>query len=413
MRGAWRCISLDKREPPCRNGDREIAAFDDENHVAFAAHFRITKSHDEGHHHAVLIETIPMSAAKEELPPVPQPVLAPLTSAAIFLVACIKPERASYAAVRSLCADLPGIFRAVDFRRLDGGLSCVVGFGSEAWDKLFEAPRPAELHPFREIRSGERHAVSTPADVLFHIRARRMDLCFELVTQIMERIGGAVSAVDETHGFRYFDDRDVLGFVDGTENPRAGAAFDAALVGGEDPRFAGGSYVITQKYLHDMSRWNALPTEEQERIIGRKKLSDIELSDAVKPSSAHNALTTVVENGKEVKILRDNMPFGRPSHGEFGTYFIGYCRSPRITEQMLENMFIGRPPGNYDRLLDFSRAVTGSLFFAPSTTFLENLNGEEPSTASSGPPPEMDRPSSSSVRNTSLAIGSLKGLINE
>src|ERR1700683_3379677 len=305
--------------------------------------------------------------------PVPQPVLAPLTSAAIFLVVCIKPDQQSYATIRSFCADLPGIFRAVDFRRIEAGLSCVAGFGSDAWDKLFGMPRPAELHPFREIRSGGRHAVSTPADAVFHIRARRMDLCFELVTQIMERIGGAVSVVDETHGFRFFDERDLLGFVDGTENPRGVAALNAALVADEDPHFAGGSYAIIQKYLHDMSRWNALSTEDQERIIGRKKLSDIELSDAVKPGSGHNALTTIVENGKEVKILRDNMPFGKPGQGEFGTYFIGYSRTPRTTEQMLENMFIGRPPGNYDRLLDFSRAVTGSLFFAPSATFLESL----------------------------------------
>ena len=309
---------------------------------------------------------------------VPQPVLAPLTRAAIFLVVCIKPDRESYAAVRSLCGDLPGIFRAVDFRRIEAGLSCVVGFGSDAWDKLFGTPRPAELHPFREIRSGERHAVATPADVLFHIRARGMDMCFELVSQIMERIGAAVAAVDETHGFRYFDDRDLLGFVDGTENPRGDAALNAALVAAEDPAFAGGSYVIIQKYLHDVGKWNTVSTEEQERIIGRKKLSDIELSDAVKPSSAHNALTSIVENGKEMRILRDNMPFGRPGHGEFGTYFIGYSRSPRTTEQMLENMFIGRPPGNYDRLLDFSRAVSGSLFFAPSATFLENLGDESP-----------------------------------
>ncbi len=317
---------------------------------------------------------IPLGA--EETIPAPQPVLAPLTSAAIFLVMSIKPGRESYATVRSLCADLPGIFRAVDFRRIEGGLSCVAAFGSEAWDPLFGKPRPAELHPFREIKAGERHAVSTPADLLFHLRAKRMDLCFELVTQIMQRIGGAVSAVDETHGFRYFDDRDLLGFVDGTENPRGAAALNAALVAGEDPAFAGGSYVIIQKYLHDMARWNALSTEEQERIVGRQKLTDIELSDEVKPSSAHNALTTIVEDGKEVKILRDNMPFGKPGQGEFGTYFIGYSRTPKTTEQMLQNMFIGKPPGNYDRLLDFSRAVTGSLFFAPSATFLENLEDE-------------------------------------
>ena len=315
-----------------------------------------------------------VSMSKDEKPDVvPQPVLAPLTRAAIFLVVCIKPDSESHAAVRSLCGDLPGIYRAVDFRRIESRLSCVAAFGSDLWDKLFGNSRPAELHPFREIRSGERHAVSTPADLLFHIRAREMDLCFELVAQIMERIGGAVSAVDETHGFRYFDDRDLLGFVDGTENPRGNAALNAALVGAEDAEFAGGSYVIIQKYLHDVSKWNTLSTEEQERIIGRKKLSDIELSDAVKPASAHSALTTIVEDGKEVKILRDNMPFGHPSRGEFGTYFIGYSRTPRTTEQMLQNMFVGRPPGNYDRLLDFSRVVSGSLFFAPSATFLEKL----------------------------------------
>jgi len=307
---------------------------------------------------------------------VAQPVLAPLTRAAIFLVICVKPDRQSYAAVRSLCSDLPGIFRAVDFRRIEAALSCVVAFGSDAWEQIFGKPRPAELHTFREISSGERHAVSTPADVLFHIRAREMDLCFELVAQIMERIGTAVSSVDETHGFRYFDDRDLLGFVDGAENPRGYAALNAALVGEEDAGFAGGSYVIIQKYLHDLGKWNALSTEDQERIIGRKKLSDIELSDDVKPSSAHNALTTIVEDGEEVKILRDNMPFGRPAHGEFGTYFIGYSRSPRITEQMLQNMFVGRPPGNYDRILDFSRTVTGSLLFAPSATFLEKLGDD-------------------------------------
>lgn len=340
--------------------------------------------------------------------PVPQPVLAPLTSAAIFLVVCIKPDSESYAVVRSFCAALPGIFRAVDFRRIEGSLSCVAAFGSDVWDKLFGKIRPFELHPFREIRSGERHAVSTPADMLFHLRAKRMDMCFELVTQIMERIGGAVAAVDETHGFRYFDDRDLLGFVDGTENPRGEAALNAALVAEEDPRFAGGSYVTIQKYLHDMSAWNALSTEAQERIMGRKKLSDIELNDAVKPTSAHNALTTIVENGKEIKILRDNMPFGKPGHGEFGTYFIGYSRSPRTIEQMLENMFIGRPPGNYDRLLNFSRAVTGSLFFAPSATFLENLGDqEESSTAASS------QPGSSPVGDASLGIGSLKGVTDE
>jgi porphyrinogen peroxidase len=304
----------------------------------------------------------------------PQTVVGPLTRAAIFLVVCIRPEHDCRAALRSFVADLGGIIRAVEFRDVEAGLTCVVGFGSDAWDKIFGAPRPAELHPFREIRAGSRHAVSTPGDLLFHIRAKRHDLCFELAAQIMDSLGEAASIADEVHAFRYFDDRDVVGFVDGTENPRGEAAREAAIVGDEDPAFAGGSYVIVQKYLHEMKAWNALPIETQERIIGRKKLSDIELKDAEKPAYAHNALTTIEENGKELKILRDNMPFGRPGHGEFGTYFIGYSRTPRVTETMLQNMFVGRPPGNYDRLLDFSHPVTGSLFFAPSSTFLDNIS---------------------------------------
>src|SRR5579863_7938476 len=330
---------------------------------------------------------------------VAQAVAAPLTRAAIFLVATIKPGTENRTTIRSFCADLAALVRAVDFRDIEAGLSCVVGFGSEAWDRLFGLPRPANLHSFREIRAGARHAVSTPGDLLFHIRAKRMDLCFELATQIMARIGDAVSPVDEVHGFRYFDDRDLVGFVDGTENPRGAAAIEAVMVGEEDAAFAGGSYVIVQKYLHDLNGWSALSTEVQERIIGRTKLSDIELDDSIKPTSAHNALTTIVEDGKEIKILRDNMPFGRAAQGEFGTYFIGYSRSPRTTEQMLENMFVGRPPGNYDRLLDFSRAVTGSLFFAPSAAFLEAIGEEQPVKVT-----PLAAPS-----DGSLGIGSLKG----
>ncbi|MBB6144148.1 putative iron-dependent peroxidase [Silvibacterium bohemicum] len=346
--------------------------------------------------------------------PVPQPVLGPLTRAAIFLVLTVKPDAESCATVRSFCADLAGLIRAVEFRDIDAGLTCIASFGSDAWDRLFGDPRPAELHPFREFRSGNRYAPATPGDMLFHIRAGRMDICFELATQIIERIGDAVTVADEVQGFRYFEDRDLIGFVDGTENPRGALALESALIGDEDAAFAGGSYVIVQKYLHDMKAWNALTTEAQERIIGRKKLSDIELDDSVKPTSAHSALTVIVENGKEVKILRDNMPFGQPGRGEFGTYFIGYSRTPRVTELMLENMFIGRPPGNYDRLLDFSRAVTGGLFFAPSETFLEGAGEEQPAAAAAATPSvASDPPQASSVRDTSLGIGSLRGERNE
>jgi len=336
-----------------------------------------------------------------DLAAVPQSVGAPLTRAAIFLVVTMNPGAEAETAVRGLCADLAGLLRSVGFRGPDERLSCIMGIGAAAWDRLFGAPRPAELHPFKEIAAGPRQAPTTPGDLLFHIRAERMDLCFELETHIMARLGGAVSAADEVQGFRYFDARDLLGFVDGTENPSGTLALDSTLIGAEDAAFAGGSYVIVQKYLHDVAGWNALPTETQERIIGRTKLSDIELDDTVKPSSAHNALTQIVENGREIKILRDNMPFGQAGRGEFGTYFIGYSRSPRTIEQMLVNMFVGNPPGNYDRLLDFSTAVTGNLFFVPTATFLDDVSPD--------PQAGAPTPSISPMSDGSLGIGSLKG----
>jgi porphyrinogen peroxidase len=303
----------------------------------------------------------------------PQPVTAPRTRDAIFLVLTVAGDARSTDVVRRACGDVAGLVRAIGTRDPDARLSCVVGIGSDAWDRLVGAPRPAGLHPFAEVRRGPRHAVATPGDLLFHICAERQDLCFEFATQLMRMLGSAVRVEDEIHGFRYFDDRDLTGFVDGTENPTGLDAIEATIIGAEDPDFAGGSYVLVQKYLHEIASWDALPTEAQEAIIGRRKLSDIELDDATKPPWAHNALTNVVEDGVEQKILRHNMPFGNAATGEAGTYFIGYARTPQVLEAMVANMFIGRPPGVYDRLLDFTRPVTGTLFFVPSTRALDAL----------------------------------------
>ncbi|NMD96054.1 Dyp-type peroxidase [Rhodococcus sp. BL-253-APC-6A1W] len=332
-----------------------------------------------------------------------QPILTPLTEAAIFLVLTIDEGREGE--VRSLLEDLSGLRRSVGFRIPDGGLSVVTGIGSEMWDRLFDGPRPAELHPFVPLDGGRHRAPSTPGDLLFHLRASSTDLCFELAAKINDRLRGAATVVDETHGFRYFERRDLLGFVDGTENPEDEEAAAAALVGDGDPEFAGGSYVIVQKYLHDLSTWNAISVEEQERVIGRTKLDDIELDDATKPANSHVALTTIEDDdGEERQILRANMPFGSFGADEFGTYFIGYAATPDVTEEMLRNMFLGNPPGNYDRILDFSTAVTGSLFFCPSSEMLEDL-----------PPAPADAPgtadtsaSTPSDADGSLGIGALR-----
>ena len=306
--------------------------------------------------------------------PVPQAVASPLTRAAIFLVLTVKPDAVSEAAVRAFLPDLSGFVRSVCFRDPERSLSCGLGIGATALDRLTGLPRPPGLHPFVELQAGTRHAVSTPGDLLLHIRADHIDLCFELARQIRARLGDAVAVVDEVHGFRYFDARDLLGFVDGTENPSGNKAEQAVLVGDEDRARAGSSYVIVQKYLHDLAKWEAIPVEVQEKIIGRRKLDDIEFPDSAKASYAHNVLTSIQdEDGRDLKILRDNMPFGRIDGDEFGTYFIGYARAPSTIERMLRNMFIGLPEGNYDRLLDVSHPVTGNLFFVPTATFLDDF----------------------------------------
>ncbi|MGG6430654.1 Dyp-type peroxidase [Acetobacter ghanensis] len=332
----------------------------------------------------------------------PQLVDPKLTQAAVFLVLTLKDDTSINPQVLDLLGDISSLVRGVGFRIPDGKLSCITGIGSNAWDQLFGAPRPKDLHPFREI-NGVHHAPSTAGDLLFHIRATQMDLCFELATALVNRLEGAATVVDEVHGFKYFDARDLLGFVDGTENPSGQVAVNATIIGDEDPAFAGGSYVIVQKYLHDLKKWDAIPTEVQEHIIGRKKVSDIELSEAAKPSYAHNVLTNIEENGEQLQIVRENMPFGAVGKGEFGTYFIGYARSPARTEQMLQNMFIGKPPGNYDRLLDVSAAVTGSLFFTPTGEFLDAA----PDYAAPPPSVSPDLPPDG-PQDGSLGIGSLK-----
>jgi porphyrinogen peroxidase len=313
--------------------------------------------------------------------PAPQPVLSPLTAAAIFLVLTIDPG--GEAVVRDLLADLSGLERSVGFRLPEGKLACVTGIGSQAWDRLFAGPRPPELHPFRPLKGARHSAPATPGDLLFHVRASQPDLCFELIAQVMRRLSGSVTVRDEVHGFRYFDERDLIGFVDGTENPSGSAAERAAIIPGDDQDFGAGSYVIIQKYLHNLRTWDKLPVEEQEKVIGRSKLSNIEMPDDVKPANSHVALNTITDpDGTQRQILRANMPFGAPSRAEFGTYYIAYCATPSVTERMLVNMFIGNPPGNYDRILDFSTAVTGCLFFVPSVDFLDNLPEAPPSSAS-------------------------------
>jgi putative iron-dependent peroxidase len=334
----------------------------------------------------------------ERVPIDAQSVEAPLSRSAIFLVMEAGGSDADLAGIRALLGAVGDLVKNVGFRDLGGHLSCVVGIGSALWDRLSPDRRPADLHSFAAIEGPAHSAPSTPGDLLFHLRAEREDMTFELERQLLDVIGNAARVVDETTGFRYFDARDLLGFVDGTANPTGAELPGAALIGADaDPDFAGGSYVVVQKYLHDMAAWAELSTEEQETIIGRTKIDNIEIDDDAAPRKSHKTLATIEDDdGGELAILRDNMPFGRPGKGEFGTYFIGYAGRVWVIEKMLERMFVGVPPGSYDRLLDFSAAVTGTTFFVPTAGMLEEL-AEPPAQAAAEAAP-----------SSSLGIGSLR-----
>jgi len=315
-----------------------------------------------------------MPSPSRRVPIEPQAVDAPLTASAVFLVLTVAGSDEAHATVRDTLGSVPDIVKNVAVRDLNAAVSCTVAIGSDVWDAVTGAPRPAELRPFQPVVGAKHTAVATPGDLLLHIRAERRDLCFELERQLLDRFGTAVAVVDETVGFRSFDLRDLLGFVDGTANPVGQDLPDATLVGDEDPAVAGGSYVVVQKYLHPLQQWQLLTAEQQEMIIGRTKFDNIELDDApADVQKSHKTLATIEDDDGEHDILRDNMPFGSPGAGEFGTYFIGYSRHLWVIERMLQRMFIGDPPGMHDRLLDFSTPVLGSTFFAPSATLLATI----------------------------------------
>ena len=255
----------------------------------------------------------------------------------------------------------------MNFRYNEGELYTVVGIGASMWPRLTSAPMPERLKEFEAIDAAHK-APATPGDILLHFRANTYDLCHEMARQVLDQLGDAARVIDETHGFKYLDQRDLLGFVDGTANPLAEEALDTVLLG-DDADYPRGSYVTVQKYIHDLAKWNELSTEEQEKVIGRTKADDIELDDDTKPTNSHVAL-----NDLEEDIYRENMVFGSFAAGEMGTYFIGYAKDPENVMERLRNMFIGKPEGNYDRILDFSTALTGTNFFVPSADLMKNFD---------------------------------------
>ncbi|ANK65328.1 peroxidase [Loigolactobacillus backii] len=281
-------------------------------------------------------------------------------------------QGAELEAVQEPAERIPAVIRSMNVRYPKAYLKVTFGIGSSAWDYLFPAAaKPKELVDFEQIEGPKYTAVATPGDLFFHVRAHEMAVVYEVMDQLMQFIRPVTTVADETHGFRYFEGRAVIGFIDGSENPDPGEAAEYALVGDEDPEFIDGSYAFAQKYIHNMKAWNKTTTEDQEKTIGRKKYSDLELSDEEKAKNAHNVVSQDNDGGVEHKIVRMNVPFSNPGKEVTGTYFIGYGHYT-VTRRMLESMFT-----NSDRLLDFSTPITGAVYFVPSKSILDKISAGE------------------------------------
>ena len=294
----------------------------------------------------------------------------PSEHALFMILRALEPSRNGPALARSV-ARVPSLTDAVATIDRRAKLVSTVSIGPELWDVLSPGKRPKGLRPFKAIDIDGRSAPNTGGDLFFHIISKRPDINFELAMRIMSQLADTVEVMEEVHGFRYLDSRDLTGFIDGTENPKGKARAAVALIGEEDPGFAGGSYVFTQRYVHHLKKWAGTPLKEQEHTIGRRKRDSQELSDKVKPHTAHISRVVIEEGGEELEIVRHSFPYGTVS--EAGLFFIAYTKDLAITEKMLSRMMGSAGDGLHDHLMDFTRAVSGATFFAPSLKVLKSL----------------------------------------
>ena len=302
----------------------------------------------------------------------PQSAICPETgNFAVYLTLTLCAGADSAAIVRRVAGGLERLTAEIAAETGEPSLVSAIGFGAAIWVRLFGQRGPRELAPFEPLSDGPRAAPATPADLFLHIHSARHDVNFLLARRVTCELEGAVHVVEEIHGFKHLGGRDLTGFVDGTENPKGDERALCALIGDEEADFAAGSHVNIQRYVHDLKNWNRQSLEAQEAAIGRTKTDDVELDDDEKPASAHIARVVIEENGEELRIVRHSAPYG--TCAEHGLYFVAYGSSPLPFRRMLERMVIRDADGQYDRLLDFSKAVTGAAFFVPSRDFLHGF----------------------------------------
>ncbi len=304
--------------------------------------------------------------------PQPQAGIVPEPSPnALFLILRVREPATNGPAVAKVAAGVPALVTKVGASDLWAKLVCTVGFGSEFWDVISPDKRPAGLRPLKAIAAERRSAPNTGGDLLFHILSKRHDLNFELAMRLRNQLGDTVEVMDEVHGFRYLDSRDLTGFIDGTENPKGKERAPVASISAEDPAFAGGSYVFTQRYVHNLQKWATLARQEREKVISRRKPDSKELSDKAKPPTAHISRVVIEEHGAELEIVRHSFPYGTVS--ESGLFFIAYSKTLDTPEKMLSRMMGTTGDDLHDHLMDYTWAVSGATFFAPSLEVLKAL----------------------------------------
>lgn len=279
--------------------------------------------------------------------------------------------------IKDSISEIFAIEKSISQKDADCKLSVSIGFSSNAWDKIFQdVVKPKELHNFIALKNGTREFPATNGDIFIMIKSQRVDLNFQCAKYIKRAFDSFACLDDDIQGYKYLDSRDMIDFVDGTENPKDKERLEAVLIKNDDDIHVGGSYLIVQKYIakENLRPWDEKPTSYQEQVIGRTKMDNIELSDEQKPAWAHTAKSKVEIDGEEIKMFRQNRPFGTAK--EHGTMFVGFSASPSVIETSLKQMITADENGNYDRLLDFVEAKTGCLFFMPSAKFLNELSEE-------------------------------------
>src|ERR1700691_5891116 len=253
-------------------------------------------------------------------------------------------------------------------RTTTGGVNFVIGFRPELWSDIAPDDAPSGVEGFnKEIRGTEGFVMpTTQHDALMWLSGSAYDVVFDMARSVVRDLAGQASLGEETSSWSYRHDRDLTGFIDGSENPTLLDAPVAALLP-EGVSGAAGTVMLLQKWKHKVAEWEALPIDQQERIMGRTKLDSIELEK--KPSDSHVARTDQDEFGN---IFRRNMPYG--SVDSHGTMFVGFSADQKRLSKMLDSMAV-LVTGTRDALTRFTRPLSGSYYFVPSVESLRRLRG--------------------------------------